>query len=109
MKGKMNQMMKQMQQMQNKMKKIQEGLGEKFVDASAGGDMVTVKVSGHQELKEININPEVVNAEDVEMLQDLIIAAVNDGIRKSSEMASQEMGQVTGGLNLGGMGLEGLL
>lgn len=107
MKGKMNQMMKQVQQMQSKMKKIQEELGDKEVEASSGGDMVVVKVNGHQEIKEIKINPEVVDPDDIEMLQDLIIAAVNEGIRKATEMASQEMNAVTGGMNL--PGIEGLL
>lgn len=103
MKGKMNQMMKQVQAMQNKMKKVQEELGTKEVEASSGGDMVIVKVNGHQEVKEIKINPEVVNPEDIEMLQDLIIAAINDGLKKASEMANQEMNKVTGGLNIPGM------
>jgi len=103
MKGKMNQMMKQVQAMQSKMKKVQEELGDKEVEASSGGDMVIVKVNGHQEVKEIKINPEVVNPEDIEMLQDLLIAAINDGIKKATEMANQEMGKVTGGLNIPGM------
>ena len=103
MKGKMNQMMKQVQAMQSKMKKIQEELGNKEVEASSGGDMVIVKVNGHQEVKEIKINPEVVNPEDIDMLQDLIIAAVNDGLKKATEMANQEMSKVTGGLNIPGM------
>ncbi|MDH5682766.1 MAG: YbaB/EbfC family nucleoid-associated protein, partial [Spirochaetota bacterium] len=85
---------------------IQDELGNKVVEASSGGDMVTVKVNGHQEVKEIVINPEVVDPEDIEMLQDLIIAAVNDGIKKATELASQEMNKATGGLNL--PGLEGL-
>lgn len=100
MKGGMKGMMKQVQQMQNKMKQVQEELGEKIVEASAGGDMVTVKVSGHQEIKEIIIKPEVVDPEDIEMLQDLITAAVNEGIAKSNELANEEMGKVTGGLPL---------
>ncbi len=104
MKGKMNQMMKQVQQMQSKMKQIQDELGNKIVEASAGGDMITVKVTGHQEIKEIKINPEVVNKDEIDMLEDLIIAAVNEGIRKSTEMANNEMGKVTGGINLPGMG-----
>jgi len=107
MKGKMNSMMKQVQQMQTQMKEVQEQLGDKEVEASAGGDMVTVKVSGHQELKEIIINKEVVDPEEVDMLQDLVVAAVNEGLRKAADMAQQEMGKVTGGMNIPGM--EGLL
>ncbi|GMT50205.1 MAG: nucleoid-associated protein [bacterium] len=108
MKGNMKQMMKQVQQMQSKMKEVQDGLGDKEVEASSGGDMVIVKVTGHQELKEITIHPEVVNPEDIEMLQDLVIAAVNEGLKKASEMASSEMSKVTGGLNLP-PGMEGLM
>jgi DNA-binding YbaB/EbfC family protein len=104
MKGGIGNMMKQAQKMQAKMMKIQEGLAHKTVEATAGGGMVSVIVNGKNELVEITIEKEVVNPEDIEMLQDLVLAAVNEGLRKSQDMAQQEMSQVTSGLNLPGMG-----
>ena len=96
----MGNLMKQAQQFQSKMAKLQEELGEKTIDASAGGGMVTVVVNGRQEVESIQIDPEVVDAEDVEMLQDLILAAVNDGLTRAKNMVNEEMGKLTKGLNL---------
>lgn len=84
--------------MQKDMEKLQEELQERTVEATAGGGAVTVVASGKKEIKEIQIKPEVVDPEDVEMLQDLILAAVNEAIRKADEMVSSEMGKITGGL-----------
>ena len=100
----MNNMIKQAQKMQKDMMKVQEELELRQIEASAGGGAVTVVVTGKKELVSIAIKPEVVDPEDVEMLQDLILAAVNEAIRKAEEMVSGEMGKLTGGLGLpGGM------
>ena len=104
----LNQMMKQVQQMQAEMAKAQEELKSATVEASAGGGMVTVKMSGELELLELRIDPEAVDPEDVELLQDMVQAAVNEAIRSAQELAASKMGQATGGLgNLGDMGLPG--
>jgi DNA-binding YbaB/EbfC family protein len=108
MKFNMN-IMKQAKQMAERMERMKQELAEKTVDATAGGGMVSVKVSGAQELIEIKIEKDAVDPEDVEMLQDLIIAAVNEGLRKSKDMAAEEMSKLTGGLNIPGMNLQGLL
>lgn len=103
MKGKtpnMGNIMKQAQQFQSKMAKLQEELGERTVEATAGGGMVTVTASGKQEIVAIRVEPEVVDPEDVEMLQDLIQAAVNDALNRAKEMVNEEMGKLTSGLNL---------
>ncbi len=102
----MNQMMKQVQQMQAEMAKVQESLKEEIVEASAGGGMVTVKMTGDLALKDIVIDPGAVDPEDVELLQDMVQAAVNEAIRSAQELAASKMGQATGGL--GGLGLPGL-
>ncbi|WP_027360289.1 YbaB/EbfC family nucleoid-associated protein [Desulforegula conservatrix] len=102
MKG-MGNMMKQAQKLQSQMMKMQEELGSKTVEATAGGGMVRVTATGKQQILSIRIEPEVVNPEDVEMLQDLITAAVNDALIKSQQMASAEMGKLTGGLNIPGL------
>ncbi|ABR50846.1 conserved hypothetical protein 103 [Alkaliphilus metalliredigens QYMF] len=99
----MNNMMKQVQKMQKDMEKTQAALEEKEVEASAGGGAITVKVSGKKEVISIEIKPEVVDPEDVEMLQDLIMAAVNEAMRGAEEMVSKEMGKVTGGMNIPGL------
>jgi len=99
----MNQLMKQAQQFQSKMSKLQEELEQETVEASAGGGMVNVVVSGKQEVLSISIDPEVVNPEDIEMLQDLILAAVNDGLAKSRDMVNQRMSELTGGMNIPGL------
>jgi len=96
-------LMKQAQKMQAKLGKLQEELEKRTVDASAGGGMVKVTVTGKQDITSINIEPEVVDPNDIEMLQDLIIAAVNEAMRKSKEMVSEEMGKITGGLNIPGL------
>ena len=98
-----NAMMGQLQKLQQQMTEAQEALGKETVEASAGGGAVTVVMSGHQLLQSIKINPEVVNAEDVELLQDMIVAAVNDAVAKSRQMAEEKLGPLTGGLK--GMGL----
>ena len=102
MKG-MNEMVRQAQIMQQKMAKLQEELAEKIVDGSSGGGMVTAKVTGGQELVELVIDPSAVSPDDVEMLQDLVLAAVNDGMKKAKDMMEAEMGQITGGLKIPGM------
>ena len=95
--------MKQAKKMQEKIASIQAELAGKTVEATAGGGMVTVVVNGKFELLSIKIDKEVVNPEDIEMLQDLIIAAVNEGIRKAQEMAAAEMAKITGGFNIPGL------
>ena len=96
-------MMRQAQKLQAKMSKVQEELAEKTVEGSSGGGMVTVVANGKQEIMKIKIDPEVVDPEDIEMLQDLVIAAVNDSLKKAQEMISSEMGKLTGGLNIPGL------
>jgi DNA-binding YbaB/EbfC family protein len=100
--GNMGSLMKQAQKMQKDMAKMQEELEDKTVEASSGGGAVHVVVSGKKELKSITIKPEVIDPEDVDMIQDLILAAVNEGIRKADDMVSSEMGKITGGM--GGLG-----
>ena len=102
MKGRpnMGNLLKQAQQLQTKMAKLQEELEEKTVEASSGGGMVTAVVNGRQEILSINIEPEVINPDDQEMLQDLILAAINDGLAKARNMVNEEMGKLTGGMNL---------
>jgi hypothetical protein len=101
--GGLGQMMKQAQKMQAKIMKIQEEMGDRSVEASAGGGMVTVTANGKQEILSIRIEPEVVDPEDVEMLQDLVAAAVNEALKKAQEMVAEEMAKVTGGMQLPGM------
>ncbi|HEX7402025.1 MAG TPA: YbaB/EbfC family nucleoid-associated protein [candidate division Zixibacteria bacterium] len=96
-------MMKQIQKMQQEMEKIQEELANKTVEGTAGGGMVKVIANGKQEILEIKIDPEVVNKDDVEMLQDLVVAAVNQAKEKAQEMANEEMSRLTGGLKIPGM------
>ncbi len=102
----MNQMMRQVQQMQQEMAKAQESLKDEVVEASAGGGMVTVKVNGELEVLELRIDPEAVDPEDVELLQDMVQAALNEALRSAQELAASKLGAVTGGL--GGMGLPGI-
>ena len=96
-------MMKQMQQMQADMGRIQEELAQQEVEATAGGGMVKAVVTGQQELKRIEINPEAVDPDDVELLQDMVVAAVNEALRQSQEAAAKKMGAITGGLGLPGL------
>ena len=107
----MNQMMKQVQQMQADMMKAQEELKSEVVEASAGGGMVNVKITGDLELREVRIAPEAVDPDDVDMLQDLVMAATNEAIRSAQELATRKLGAATGGLGgaggLGGLGLPG--
>ncbi len=102
-KGGLGQMMKQAQKMQAQILKIQEEMGERTVEASSGGGMVTVTANGKQEVLSIRIEPEVVDPEDVDMLQDLVVAAVNEALKKAQEMVSEEMAKVTGGMQLPGL------
>ena len=102
-KGGLGKMMKQAQQLQSKMLKLQEEMADKTVETSSGGGMVKVVANGRQQVLSIQIEKEVVDPDDVEMLQDLILAAVNDALIKSQEMATQEMSKLTGGLNIPGL------
>jgi len=95
--------MKQAQQMQQKIARMQQELERREVEATAGGGMVTAVVSGKMQLLDLRIEKDVVDPEDVEMLQDLVTAAVNEALKKSQEMMQEEMGKVTGGMNLPGM------
>jgi len=111
----LNQMMKQVQEMQAEMAKAQKELESEIVEASAGGGMVKVKITGGLEIREIQIDPDAVDPEDVEMLQDMIVAAVNEAVRSAQEMAASRLGAASGlgGLGggpggLGGLGLPGL-
>ncbi|QED49953.1 YbaB/EbfC family nucleoid-associated protein [Cytobacillus dafuensis] len=101
--GNMQNMMKQMQKMQKKMAEAQEKLGEERIEGTAGGGMVTVIVSGHKEVLEVNIKEEVVDPDDIEMLQDLVLTATNDAMKKADELTNNTMGQFTKGMNLPGM------
>jgi DNA-binding YbaB/EbfC family protein len=97
-------MRQQIRLLQEQMVATQEALGEQTVTATAGGGVVEVVMTGHQRIDSITIDPEVVDPEDVEMLQDLIIAAVNEAIERSQGLAAEQMGTLTGGLDLGGLG-----
>lgn len=102
--GNMAQIMKQAQQLQAKIAKLQEELGDRQVTGSAGGGMVQVVANGRQEIVSIQIEKEVIDPNDAEMLQDLIVAAVNDAISKSKAMVNEEMSSITKGLNIPGLG-----
>jgi len=99
----MGQMMKQAQKLQAKMLKMQDELASRTVETASGGGMVQVVANGRQEVVSIVIDPEVVDPEDIEMLQDLVLAAINDALRKSQEMVQSEMGKLTGGMNIPGL------
>ena len=99
----MNEIMKQAQQMQQKMSQVQNELANKTVTASVGGGMVSVTINGKNELLSVQIDKEVINPEDQEMLQDLIVSAVNEGIKKAQDMAQGEMRKITGGMNIPGI------
>jgi len=99
----MGNLLKKAQQLQEKMAKLQEELSEKTVETSAGGGMVTVIATGKQEIASIKIDPEVVNQEDIEMLEDLVLAAVNDALFQAKQMVSEEMTKLTGGVNIPGL------
>jgi nucleoid-associated protein EbfC len=107
----MQQMMQQVQKMQQEMEAAQEQLKNEVVEASSGGGMVTVKVSGDLDVKSIVIDPDAVDPEDVEILSDMVLAAVNEALRMAQDLAAKKMGGASGGLdmgNLGGLGLPGL-
>ena len=101
----MQQLLKQAQKMQQDMAAAQEALKDETVEASAGGGMVKVTVTGDLEIKSITIDPQAVDPEDVELLQDMVLAAVNEGMRSAQELAASKMGGIAGGL--GGLGLPG--
>lgn len=98
-----NQMMKQVKKMQEQMLKAQEELANKTVDGSAGGGVVTVTANGQKKILNVTIKPEAVDPDDVEMLQDLVLTAVNDALTKAEEMAAKDMSKFTGGLNIPGL------
>ena len=101
--GNMNSMIKQAQKMQEQMLKAQQEIEETEVEASSGGGMVTVKATGKKEILEINIKPEAVDPDDVEMLQDLVMVAVNDALSKADALTQEKMGALTGGLSIPGL------
>lgn len=103
MKG-MGNLMKQAQQLQGRIAALQEELGGRTVEATAGGGMVKVTVNGKQELVSLTIEKEVIDPEDKEMLEDLVAAAINEGLNRSREMVQSEMAKLTGGLNIPGLG-----
>ena len=96
-------LMKQAQDMQKKMEAIKGELAQKEIKVTSGGGMVELVINGQQEIKEIHIEPDIIDPEDKEMLEDLVLAAVNEGIRQSKEMVNEEMSKLTGGMNLPGM------
>lgn len=104
----MQQMLAQVQKMQRDMATVQEELKAETVDASAGGGMVTVTVSGDLVIQAVKIDPAAVDPEDVEMLGDMVLAAANEALRAAQELAGKRMEGITGGMDLGGMGLPGL-
>ncbi|WP_018759371.1 YbaB/EbfC family nucleoid-associated protein [Paenibacillus terrigena] len=99
----MNNMMKQVKKMQEQMLKAQEELGGKMIQGTSGGGAVTVEVNGHKKILSIAIKPEVVDPEDIEMLQDLVMTAVNDALTKAEDMANDDMGKFTGGMKIPGL------
>ncbi len=104
----MQAMMQQVQKMQKDMELAQEELKNEVVEASAGGGMVTVKISGDLSVREVRIDPAAVDPEDVEMLSDMVLAAMNEALRMAQEVAERKMGGATAGLDLGGLGGFGL-
>jgi DNA-binding YbaB/EbfC family protein len=102
-------MLQQLQKLQEDMAKTQEALGDETVTVTAGGGAITVTISGHQKIQSITIEPEVVDPDDVEMLQDLVMAAVNEAIDKSQQLAADRLGALTGGLNVPGLNVPGLM
>ena len=99
----MNKFVRQAQELQAKLAKAQEELGEITVDASSGGGAVKVTIDGQQRVRSVTISPEVANAEDTEMLQDLVMTAVNEAIKKSQELASSHLGSLTSGIKIPGL------
>ena len=97
--------MKEAQKLQQQMEALQAEVAQKKVEASAGGGMVTVQANGKQELLAIKIDPEVISRDDAQMLEDLVLAACNEALRKSRELVQQELGKLTGGLKIPGLGM----
>jgi DNA-binding YbaB/EbfC family protein len=98
-------LMKEAQKLQQQMAAMQEEIGKREVEATAGGGMVTVKANGKQELLKITIDPEVISKDDAQMLEDLVLAACNEALRKSRELVQQELGKLTGGMKIPGLGM----
>ena len=103
MPGNMNQILKQAQKMQDNMQKMQQELEAKVFEVSVGGGAVTVKVNGKKEVLDVTMKPEVVDPDDIEMLQDLVLSAVNEALRSVDEMQASQMSKVTGGMNIPGL------
>lgn len=103
MPGNMNQLLKQAQKMQSDMQKMQEELESKEIETSVGGGAVTVRVNGKKEVVDIQIKPEVVDPDDIEMLQDLVLSAINEALRNVDDMQSSQMNKLTGGMNIPGL------
>ena len=101
--GSMSKMLKQAKQMQEQIAKMQEELEQQEIESSSGGGAITVTITGKQMITALKINPDAVDLEDIELLEDMIMAAINEGIRKSQEMVSTEMARITGGLNIPGL------
>jgi DNA-binding YbaB/EbfC family protein len=101
--GNPNQLAKQMQQMQAKLAKIQEELGDETVEASVGGGVVKIVMTGHQQVVSVSIDPEALDPEDPETIQDLMVAAFNEALKNSQELASQRLGAITGGMKIPGL------
>ena len=97
--------MKEAQKLQEQMARMQEEVGKREVEATAGGGMVTVRANGKQELLSIKLDPEVINKDDAQMLEDLVLAACNEALRKSRELVQQELGKLTGGMKIPGLGM----
>lgn len=101
--GNMQKMMKQMQKMQKDMEKMQQEVGERTVEATVGGGAVVVVSNGNQEIVSVKINPDAVDLDDIEMLEDMVLAACNEALKKAQEMMTGELGKLTGGLNIPGL------
>lgn len=100
----MNKMfMRQAKELQAKLAKAQEELEDAYVEATAGGGAVTITINGHQKVQSVKISPEAVDSQDVELLEDLVLTAINEAVRKSQEMAQERLGSLTGGLNIPGL------
>ena len=95
--------LRQAQQLQAKLAKAQQELGDITTEVSSGGGAINIVIDGHQNIRSVSISPEVINAEDVELLEDMVMAAVNEAIKKSQEMAAEHLGGLTGGLNIPGL------
>lgn len=101
--GSMSKMLKQAKQMQEQISKLQEELEQREIESSSGGGAIILKISGKQQITALKINPDAVDVDDIEMLEDMIMAAVNEGIKKSQEMVSSEMAKITGGMKIPGL------